>query len=575
MENNKGVRYVESLQHENGGAITERSGISEQSGVAEQAEKAELGKQAGTKDQGGSTQQAGIMEQTIINEQTVKQIIKEGSRETPSFERKDKLLLAGAFSTGILFVWLFYGKYPGISIPIYVAAFYALLLVYTRPMLAKEARFGWFLSIPVIMISLTFLLFDNQILMVLNLLALPLLVLLQTLLITGVNSSKWHSPAIIIDLVYGVFVRCIVHTLLPFKILSPMLRLKSNKGQAKPVGMKVLTGLIISVPLLTILLLLLASADMVFGRLVEKLPAFFEAINIDEFIGKVFVALIVFFISFSYIWSIGHGERSADNAAGSVLQGTSGQKRRWDPVTMITVTAAVDVLYIIFVIIQFAYLFGRSGLPEGFTYAEYARSGFFELIFVTLLNMALLACSLTFTKKGVAGVDIAYRIMNTIVTGCTFVMLISAHYRMSMYENAYGFTFLRIMTHAFMVFLFVLFVITLVRVWFDRVPLLKPYIVASLIAFTVINYMNADMMILKNNLKRYYDTGKIDMSYLRTLSSDVTGDLITLTGDDNVEVAQKAVDIIKERKDRLSRNNCWQSFSLPRYKARRLLDKVR
>ena len=70
------------------------------------------------------------------------------------------------------------------------------------------------------------------------------------------------------------------------------------------------------------------------------------------------------------------------------------------------------------------------------------------------------------------GADIVLKILNTVMICCTFIMLYSAHYRMSLYENAYGFTFLRAMTHAFMVFLLILFIITLARVWFTYLPLL-------------------------------------------------------------------------------------------------------
>ncbi len=491
------------------------------------------------------------------------------------FRPVDTILLAGAFVLGIVFVWLFYGKQPGISIPLFVIAFYVLLLTYARPALTKEAGFGWFLSIPILMLSLTYFFFGNEILMVLNILALPVLILLQTLLVTGVNSYKWHSPAIIIDLIFGVFFRCTVHIIKPFKIVSRLLYKKSdeNSEKSKSMGIRILTGLLISVPLVIILLALLSSADMVFGRLVKMLPNFFDSINLGNFIGRTFVALIIFFISFSYIWSVGHGEKYAEGAVCESKPGTQEQKRRLDPVTIITVTIAVDILYMIFVIIQFAYLFVKSGLPEGLTYAEYARNGFFELILVSLLNIGLLACTLTFTKKGSAGTEIALNILKTIMIGCTFVMLFSAHYRMSLYENAYGFTFLRVMTHAFMVFLLVLFVITLARVWIDRLPLLKPYIAVAAVAFTVINYINVDALIAKNNLLRYYNTNVIDMNYFWSLSNDAAEELIILAGDKDAVVAAEADKQLNARKERLMNKRDWQSFNLSDYRARRLMEK--
>lgn len=483
----------------------------------------------------------------------------------------EKLLMAGALVIGVLFVWLFYGKYPGISIPIFVIAFYALLLAYTRPVLSKEAWFGWFLSIPVFMLSLTYLLFGNEILMILNLLVLMVLILLQTLLITGANSFKWFNPGILIDLLCGVFYRCVVHVLKPFGIIAILFRRKTKENGNKSIGVKVLTGLLISLPLLLVLLALLSSADMVFGRLVDKLPNIFDEINLGEFIGKSIVALVIFFISFSYLWSLRHGDKPAESANKSTNSSSFSLKNSWDNITVITITAAVDIVYIVFVVIQFAYLFGGSGLPEGFTYAEYARSGFFELILVTLLNIGLLACTLTFTKKGSTAAGTALGVLNTIMIGCTFVMLFSAQYRMSLYEEAYGYTFLRIMTQAFMVFLLVLFVITLARVWVERLPLLKPYIVVAIVAFTVVNYINVDTMIVKKNIERYYSTNIIDMAYFRTLSNDIVSDVRKLTEDKDPNVATAAKELLAQRKKWLLEEKPWQSFNLADYRARKAL----
>lgn len=495
--------------------------------------------------------------------------------EKPDYLRsltpRDKLLAAGALALGVLFVWLFYGKYPGISIPLFVIAFYALLFAYTRPVLTMRAKFGWFLSVPVLMLSLTYLLFGNEILMILDLPALVILVLLQTILITGANTFRWHSPAILADLLFGVFYRCMAHVMKPFRIAGLLLRRKQGENNGKSVGLKVLTGLLISLPLLLVLLALLSSADMVLGNLMEKLPDIFGDPDFGELAGKAVIALIIFMTSFSYLWSLGHGEKPADSRMKDMEAAPSLLKRRWDPVIMITVTAAVDILYVFFVFIQFAYLFGRSGLPEGFTYAEYARSGFFELILVTLLNISLLACTLTFTKNGSQAADNGLKVLNTIMIGCTFVMLFSARYRMSLYEEAYGYTFLRVMTQAFMVFLLALFAITLARVWAERLPLLKPYIAVAIIAFTVVNYINVDKMIVKKNIERYYSTNVIDIAYFRTLSNDIVGEVKKLAGDKDPNVAAEAKELLAQREKSLSRNKEWQSFNLPDYRARKAL----
>ena len=489
----------------------------------------------------------------------------------PVYLKEDKLFLAGALLLGILFTLLFYGKHLGISVPLFIIAFYVLLFVYARPVPGKKDLFAWLLCVPVMLISLTFFIFRNVTLMVLNALALPWLIILQTVLVTGANSYRWYSPGIIADLFFGIFARSLIHIAKPFRIFASILRSRTG-GEKKSTGIRIAAGIVIALPLLLILVLLLSSADMVFGRIMENVPEYLEAINFGEFLGKALVTLLIFLTSFSYIWSLKRKEKFISSADGLISVKTADEKRKWDPVVLITVTASIDLLYIFFVIIQFTYLFGRSGLPEGFTYSEYARSGFSELIMVSLLNMGLLALTLTYTKKGTRGLDITFRLLNTITICCTFVMLASAYYRMLLYEEAYGFTFLRIMTRAFMIFLFVLFAVTMARVWNDRLPLLKPYIAAALVAFTVVNYINVDAMIAGKNIERYYRTGIIDIYYLSTLSNDAVGELIKLADSDDPEVAEEVRGILEERKESLYADSDWQSFNLADYRAKLALD---
>ncbi len=490
-----------------------------------------------------------------------------------SLTKRDKLLPIGALVLGALFVWLFYERYPGISVPIFVTAFYAILFTYVRPSPVSKNWFGWFLSIPVFLLSLTFLLFRNDVFMILNLLMLLVLVLLQTLLITGLNSFKWDSPGILIDLLFGMFYRCLAHVLKPFEITGLLLKKKTSENRKKTVGARVLTGLLISAPLLAILLALLSSADMVFGELIDWLPELFEDLNIGEVVGRVITAFVIFIISFSYLWSLGHGDRPADSALRGIAAEAPLQRERWDIVTVITITASINIIYLIFVVIQFAYLFGGSGLPEGFTYAEYARRGFFELILVTLLNIGFLACTLTFTGRGSAAAGAAFKALNTIMICCTFVMLISAFYRMALYERAYGYTFLRIVTQAFMIFLLALFVATLARVWFERLPLLRSYIIIAIIAFTAVNFINVDGLIARKNIERYYSTNKIDVLYFRTLSNAVVGDLMRLEEDGEPFIALAAREQLNQRRARLSSDWHWQSFNLTDFTARQVLMK--
>ena len=56
---------------------------------------------------------------------------------------------------------------------------------------------------------------------------------------------------------------------------------------------------------------------------------------------------------------------------------------------------SVLAVYTIFIVIQFKYLFSGGVLPNGLNYSEYARRGFFELVVLSVLNIALISVSYT------------------------------------------------------------------------------------------------------------------------------------------------------------------------------------
>ena len=485
-------------------------------------------------------------------------------------QARDFFLLAGTLLLGILFVILFFENDPGVSIPIFVLAFYALMLTYNRRELSACPVFGWFLALPILLLSLTYFLYDNELFRALNLLALPSLIVLQTLLATGRNSFKWHSPAILLDLFFGLFYRCMAHIGKPFRVIGRLLARKSGGSRLNPSVAKVLIGLLISLPIVIFLIALLSSADMVFGNMMNTIPDLLAELNLGEAVARTILALVIFFLSFSYLWSLAYNDKPISGLTDAV----KGLPRVWEPVTVLTVTAAIDLVYAAFVYIQFAYLLGGMsfGLPADFTYSEYARRGFFELVAVTLINIGILACFLSFTKKAGAKSSFALRILYSVMIACTFVMLFSAHFRMSMYEEAYGYTYLRMYTHAFMVFLLALFIITLYRVWADGAPLLKPYIITAIVAFVIINYLNVDVIIAGNNIERFNKTGKIDAPYLTILSNDAVPQIAALA-EANPGIAAELKDFLDNKTRQLSENRAWQSFNLADYRALKALEK--
>ena len=118
-------------------------------------------------------------------------------------------------------------------------------------------------------------------------------------------------------------------------------------------------------------------------------------------------------------------------------------EKRAEPVTAIIVTGALTGIYLLFCGIQVMYLFAGGifrRFLEGMTYSEYARQGFFELLFVSLLNLAIVTLCVEHVRE-----NRILKVCLTVVSGCTYILICSSAYRMVLYIRQYHLTFLRIL----------------------------------------------------------------------------------------------------------------------------------
>lgn len=504
---------------------------------------------------------------------SIKSEINVVDREENMVRKQNIFLLIGSVLLAIVFNILFYDKGLGISYPIFVLAFYGVVIFVLRDRIVFKANFGMLLTIPIIMLSFAYLFFSNEIFMVFNFLMIPVLILMQTLLITDNNAYKWFDVRIIFDLLNAMFIRTLSYVFTPFILISKIIKSKTGTKKTSVVG-KVVIGLILSVPLLAIVISLLSEADDVFRHWMKGITDIFINLDMEDFIAQLIIGLFVGTIIFSYLWSL---YNNADKQPDRNLKEDIQIKKAWDPIVVLTMLVSVNLIYVLFTVIQFTYLFGSvsSLLPEGVTYAEYARRGFFELIVVTLINVSILICIINFTRKDNAIVEKILKILSSLLVACTMIMLLSAHFRMSLYEEAYGYTYLRVFTHAFMIFIFAILTVTLIKVWKESFLLLKAYMVITIIAYIAINYFNVDAFIVDNNIKRFNNPqiNIIDTQYLSYLSDDAVPYLVQLLESSDTQVSEDIRHQLFARKERLKEKNEWQSFNLSRYRAKKILDK--
>ena len=489
---------------------------------------------------------------------------------TNTTAREIRLLGVLALIAGIVFDYLFYGKAIGVSYPLFAVVFYCLFWIASRRQVSFQIDFGWFLLIPILLLSAAFALHSNPVLLVLNFILIPPLLLLQTTLL--VYRYEWSKVRFVVRF-SGRLLRQIFDS--APKAFLEVISLAKVADRIAPEKHKTLKnifiGLIISAPLLVIVIALLAEADTVFQNLIANVLKPLEFIGSIPFAERVGVIGIITVLLFGYLTVVlkAKVERISES-----VERDSGA---WDATIVATVLVMVNAVYILFCVIQFTYLFGSEGvirsIPD-YTYAEYARRGFSELIFVTVINLSILLIGLHFTKND-GKLDRVVRTLRCLLVLCTAIMLYSAHLRLKLYEEAYGYTYARIFAHTFIGLLFILFLLTLYKLWRRELPLVKAFAIAALLAYTTLNYVNVDAIIARKNIDRYFRSGKIDLDYLQELSYDAIPELTRLSVDSDGDMAAKTVAVfLRDKQAELHSESPWQSYNFSKTRAKRILSEI-
>ena len=221
----------------------------------------------------------------------------------------------------------------------------------------------------------------------------------------------------------------------------------------------------------------------------------------------------------------------------------------------------VDAVFLAFLVAQATAMFGGHDYLQqttGLTYAEYVHEGFGQLTVATMLTLTVVAWA---ARKAAPGRrrDAALGALCLM----TIVVVISALYRMHLYEEAYGFTRLRLLVSVFEGWLGVLVLLVIVagvvgaRRWL--VPVAVRLGAAGLLGLALVN---PDLYIAQHNIARTDAPVGIDWAYLGELSTDAYPALVRLP-DEQFACATRD---IEEPGD-----DDWLAWNLSRERARDLM----
>lgn len=438
-----------------------------------------------------------------------------------------------SLAAGLIFDQLFWKHLPGISIPIFVFLYLAGLFYLT---FTEGLRPSWKSTILIVPI-LFFAVFTVFRLEPFTLFVCFLLLIVCLLVLTmSWMGGQWLRYSLLdfisrfFSLVGGVL------SLGSEKILSrkksekdqdPGMKISRGREVLSKIILPILGGLIIAVPALLILGSLLSSADPVFGNQMEGILKFIRQLNVwDLFLRVVIIVLVAYAISGLFIFSmIKSGEEKLLGLDKPVIP------RFFNWISTITVIACVDLLFAFFVYVQFRYFFGGQAniVSSGYTYAEYARRGFNEMLMVAFLSL-LLYLSLSSVSKRAEGVwRRVYTGLGVLLVLLVGVILVSAFQRLSLYEAAYGFSRIRTYSHVFMIWMGVLLAVTVYLEVSDRLRAFATVCLLVALGFGVtLVALNVDGFIARQNLARAAQGEDLDVPYLVSLSDDAMPDLYSV-----------------------------------------------
>lgn len=371
----------------------------------------------------------------------------------------------------------------------------------------KNTKFGCYSSIIATIFAFLFAFRDNGIVQVVNLGAAMFFSLVALYFYKYTGSFTYEIPSF---------------------ILTPILAIKSTFGGffglfrkdtwkighvEKDVTSSLIKGFFIAVPLSIVLLIILAQADPIFGKLVGDILT-----TIGE---RLFVSFFIFVALVSFGSAIIVEKIQQQKEISSVSFGKAHE--------LAVITGSVLFLFAVFIAVQFRYLFFTVAEKElsqlgiaSLTYSEYARKGFFELLIAATIAGGVIMYVLKFLHRLQDRQKLFVQIFSGVLTVETGLLLLSAAKRVFLYANAHGLTRAREFGFVFLVWLAVLLAIFLWRILKEikKEQFFASAIITTLFALLLINVVNLDGLIAT----QYKPTvnNEVDYYYISSLSTDAS-----------------------------------------------------
>lgn len=328
-----------------------------------------------------------------------------------------------------------------IMFPFFMILVSSTILVMKNDDINKKA---FYLLIPIILI-----IFSNLILIllkgtldenneILNIIVLPILI---SIYLFSLINKNYKIALVNIPLMFKIFPRYLFRNL-------KFLKIKTNREKTNKI-LNAVFGIIVGIVFSIVILLLLMSADDYFNKFVSKA---FISINFD------FSKIMQFVIFFIIIFSIG-----VNLIRNRYIVMKENKTRKIDHTIIISMLSVINLVFVLFLISEISKLCGNFlQIPKGYIYSSYAREGFFQLLFVTIINFSIILYLIY--KTNVIKENKVIRNLVLILIAFSVLLIFNSYYRMFLYIGKFGFTNLRLQVILFLFMELILFGIIIKKI---------------------------------------------------------------------------------------------------------------
>lgn len=321
-----------------------------------------------------------------------------------------------------------------IMFPFFMVLVSSTILVMKNDDINKKA---FYLLIPIILI-----IFSNLILIllkgtldenneILNIIVLPILI---SIYLFSLINRNYKIALVNIPLMFKIFPRYLFRNL-------KFLKIKTNREKTNKI-LNAVFGIIVGIVFSIVILLLLMSADDYFNKFVSKA---FISINLD------FSKIMQFVIFFIIIFSIG-----VNLMRNIYIVMKENKTRKIDHTIIISMLSVINLVFVLFLISEVSKLCGNFlQIPNGYIYSSYAREGFFQLLFVTIINFSIILYLIY--KTNVIKENKIIRNLVLVLIAFSVLLIFNSYYRMFLYIDKFGFTNLRLQVILFLFMELILF----------------------------------------------------------------------------------------------------------------------